>query len=226
PFERAHARQSCFKAWHLNLPQVLYIFRASSICQTRALTYCNPYVNYYASALIEQNDVYGAGGEACYASRPDDRLGPHEMPGSTLRCGLWETLKSKITNRASGPIHSAESRFPTLAWFSGGTGSALTRAKSRRGQLFTRRRRTPRPPPLLIVPSLMNSTPAAWRASITFISVSMTPRTTPSLVSMRWIVGSETPERAASVFCSMPTNARAAFICAAVSMVFLPCGVT
>ena len=75
PFERAHARQSCFKAGHVNLPQVLYIFRASSICQTGALTYCDPHVNYHASALIEQNDVYGADADTCYASRPDDRPG-------------------------------------------------------------------------------------------------------------------------------------------------------
>jgi hypothetical protein len=33
---------------------------------------------------------------------------------------------------------------------------------------------------------------------------------------MRWIVGSETPARSASVFWSMPVSARAARICAAV----------
>jgi hypothetical protein len=41
---------------------------------------------------------------------------------------------------------------------------------------------------------------------------STTPRTVPTLASMRWIVGSETPASSASVLWSMPSNARAARI--------------
>jgi hypothetical protein len=43
--------------------------------------HCTPYVNFCASALIEQNDVW-SGAENCYASRPDHR------PGRAL-CNLW-----------------------------------------------------------------------------------------------------------------------------------------
>jgi hypothetical protein len=53
---------------------------------------------------------------------------------------------------------------------------------------------------------------------MTFINVSTTPRTTPPLASMRRIVGSETPVSRASSFWSMPSNARAARICADVIM--------
>lgn len=80
-----------------------------------------------------------------------------------------------------------------------------------------RRKRTPLPPPELVAPSLINSTPAASRAAITLVRLSMTPRTVPLLASMRWIVGSDTPEAADRAFWSMPTSTRAAFICAAVS---------
>jgi hypothetical protein len=41
---------------------------------------------------------------------------------------------------------------------------------------------------------------------------STTPRTLPTLASIRWIVGSETPASSASVRWSMPNNARAALI--------------
>ena len=44
------------------------------------------------------------------------------------------------------------------------------------------------------------STPARSKASTTLVSVSITPRTVPSLASMRWMVGSETPARSASCF--------------------------
>jgi len=47
------------------------------------------------------------------------------------------------------------------------------------------RKRTPRPPPELGAPSLMNSIPAASRAVITFVRLSITPRTVPLLASMR-----------------------------------------
>jgi hypothetical protein len=40
----------------------------------------------------------------------------------------------------------------------------------------------------------------------------MTPRTTPSLASMRWMVGSDTPERRASSRWSMPSSARGAHL--------------
>src|SRR5438034_10872562 len=84
-----------------------------------------------------------------------------------------------------------------------------------------RRKRTPLPPLELAVPSLMNSTPADSRAAITLVRLSMTPRTVPLLASMRWIVGSDTPDAAARAFWSMPTRTRAAFICAAVSNILL-----
>ena len=61
-------------------------------------------------------------------------------------------------------------------------------------------RRTPRPPRSLAWFSPISSTPASSSAWMTFISVSTTPLTTPSLASMRWMVGSETPARSASVF--------------------------
>jgi hypothetical protein len=48
------------------------------------------------------------------------------------------------------------------------------------------------------------------------VSESTFPRTCPVLASIRWIVGSETPASRARVRWSMPSNARAARICAAV----------
>ena len=58
--------------------------------------------------------------------------------------------------------------------------------------------------------------PARSKASTTLVSVSMTPRTLPSLPSIRWMVGSETPDNSANWRWSMPSRARAARICAAV----------
>src|SRR5579875_2738209 len=75
--------------------------------------------------------------------------------------------------------------------------------------------RTPRPPPWLEAPSPMSSMPAPSRAPTSFISESTLPRMTPSLASMRWIVGTESPERSASLRWSMPRSARAARSCAA-----------
>ena len=81
------------------------------------------------------------------------------------------------------------------------------------------RRRTPRPPPSLLALSPSSSMPAAFSASTTLISVSMTPRTLPWLASIRWMVGSDTPAMPASVCWSMPRSARAARNCAAVIIV-------
>src|SRR6266566_419453 len=89
-----------------------------------------------------------------------------------------------------------------------------------------RRNRTPLPPLELVAPSLINSTPAASRAAITLVRLSITPRTVPLLASMRWIVGSDTPDATARAFWSMPTRTRAAFICAAVSNILLQHTVT
>jgi len=89
-----------------------------------------------------------------------------------------------------------------------------------------RRNRTPLPPLELVAPSLINSTPAASRAAITLVRLSITPRTVPLLASMRWIVGSDTPDATARAFWSMPASTRAAFICAAVSNVLLQHAVT
>ena len=47
------------------------------------------------------------------------------------------------------------------------------------------RKRTPRPPPELAAPSLMNSIPAVSRAAMTFVRLSVTPQTVPLLASMR-----------------------------------------
>ena len=51
-----------------------------------------------------------------------------------------------------------------------------------------------------------------------FISESTLPRMTPSLASMRWMVGSDRPDSSASSRWSMPSSARAARSCAAVIM--------
>lgn len=59
-------------------------------------------------------------------------------------------------------------------------------------------------------------TPSALKVLMTLVSESMTPRTSPSLASILWMVGSETPARSANVFWSIPSSARAARICAAV----------
>src|SRR3546814_10153613 len=61
------------------------------------------------------------------------------------------------------------------------------------------RRRTPRPPPVLGALSLSSSMPAASSAPTSFIRESTLPRTTPSLASMRWLVGSDRPARSASL---------------------------
>src|SRR4030095_11193209 len=55
------------------------------------------------------------------------------------------------------------------------------------------RNRTPRPPPVLGAPGAISSIPAAFSAAMSFISESTFPRTTSSLASMRWIVGTERP---------------------------------
>src|SRR3546814_548696 len=78
------------------------------------------------------------------------------------------------------------------------------------------RRRTPRPRAVLDASSPINSMPAASKAATTFMRVSMTPRTVPSLASMRWMVGRETPANTASRRWSMPSSARPARICPAV----------
>ena len=64
----------------------------------------------------------------------------------------------------------------------------------RRGAL----NRTPRPPLWLTPPSLMSSTPLFSSAAMSFINESTLPRMTPSLASMRWMVGTERPDRSAS----------------------------
>src|SRR5262249_51221390 len=59
--------------------------------------------------------------------------------------------------------------------------------------------RTPRPPPELTALSVMSSIPSESSAAMSFISESTLPRTTPSLASMRWMVGSDSPAASASV---------------------------
>src|SRR5271155_5152334 len=59
--------------------------------------------------------------------------------------------------------------------------------------------RTPRPPELLVALSVMSSMPSMSRAAISFISESTLPRTTLSLASIRWMVGSDRPAASASV---------------------------
>ena len=51
----------------------------------------------------------------------------------------------------------------------------------------------------MAAPSPISSMPSAASASTSFISESTLPRTTPSLASMRWMVGSERPARCASL---------------------------
>src|SRR5208337_1527510 len=53
--------------------------------------------------------------------------------------------------------------------------------------------RTPHPPPPLVAPSPISSTPARSSASTIFVRLSTTPRTIPGLDSMRCTVGKETP---------------------------------
>jgi hypothetical protein len=60
--------------------------------------------------------------------------------------------------------------------------------------------------------------PPAASASTSFIRESTLPRMTPSLDSIRWIVGSDRPERCASSRWSIPSRARAARIWAPVIM--------
>src|SRR5271170_1086155 len=59
--------------------------------------------------------------------------------------------------------------------------------------------RTPRPPAWLVALSEMSSIPSASSAATSFISESTLPRTTPSLASMRWMVGNDSPADSASV---------------------------
>ena len=55
-----------------------------------------------------------------------------------------------------------------------------------------------RPPVVLVALSEINSMPAASSAATSFISETTLPRITPSLASIRWMVGSDRPERSAS----------------------------
>src|ERR1700756_1300805 len=70
--------------------------------------------------------------------------------------------------------------------------------------------RTPRPPVEVVALSEMSSIPAVSRAATSFIRESTLPRTTPSLASIRWMVGSERSDNSASLRWSMPRRARAA----------------
>src|SRR5262249_36194625 len=58
---------------------------------------------------------------------------------------------------------------------------------------------TPRPPPLLTALSEMSPPRAASSAATSFITDSTLPRTTPSLASIRWMVGNERPDNSASL---------------------------
>ena len=58
--------------------------------------------------------------------------------------------------------------------------------------------------------SEMSSMPSASSAATSFISESTLPRITPSLASMRWMVGSDSPAASASLRWSMPRSAREA----------------
>src|SRR5215475_3195091 len=89
---------------------------------------------------------------------------------------------------------------------------ARERAPATRSPFPHRFNRTPRPPPWLTAPSPISSIPAAASASTSFIRESTLPRITPSLDSMRWIVGSESPERWARSRWSISSSARAARI--------------
>ena len=75
--------------------------------------------------------------------------------------------------------------------------------------------RTPRPPPELTAFSVISSMPAISSAETSFINESTLPRMTPSLASMRWMVGSDNPHRSASLRWSIPRSAREARSCAA-----------
>src|SRR5690606_21235022 len=68
--------------------------------------------------------------------------------------------------------------------------------------------RTPRPPEGLAAPSPISSMPASSSAATTLVRLLITPRTSPLLDSMRWIVGMERPDNSAKVFWSMPRRAR------------------
>src|SRR5205814_14762 len=60
------------------------------------------------------------------------------------------------------------------------------------------RRRSPLPPPRLTAPSSIRSMPATFSAPTSFISESTLPRISPSLASIRWMVGTDRPESSAS----------------------------
>jgi hypothetical protein len=81
--------------------------------------------------------------------------------------------------------------------------------------------RTPRPPLELVALSEMSSIPLASSAATSFISESTLPRMTPSLASIRWIVGNERSDNFASLRWSMSSIARAARSCAAVIMFYV-----
>ena len=66
-----------------------------------------------------------------------------------------------------------------------------------RGFVTCSRRRTPRPPAELATPGLINLIPAFSSAETSSISELTLPRTTPSLDSMRWMVGTERFARSA-----------------------------
>jgi hypothetical protein len=58
--------------------------------------------------------------------------------------------------------------------------------------------RTPRPPLGVPEPSDNSTIPNASNAAVTFMRESTLPRMTPSLASIRWIVGTDSPDLAAS----------------------------
>src|SRR5689334_24804929 len=63
--------------------------------------------------------------------------------------------------------------------------------------------RTPRPPLELVALSEMSSIPLASSAATSFINESTLPRMTPSLASIRWMVGNERSDNCASLRWSM-----------------------
>jgi hypothetical protein len=81
--------------------------------------------------------------------------------------------------------------------------------------------RMPRPPVELVALSEISSIPLASSAATSFMSESTLPRMTPSLASIRWIVGSDRSDNFASLRWSIRSIARAARSCAAVIMFYV-----
>jgi hypothetical protein len=132
-----------------------------------------------------------------------------------------EAIVVRIENRSGNAIAEVQSRVkqPVIRWLAATLDGVVASTGAVYGFLRTRfRSLTPGPPPF----SSMSSMPPASSAARIFLIVSSRPPNSPSAVSSRAIVGSETPDWRAKSDWDHPRSARAALTCRMVINLAVP----